>query len=640
MSKDEEIEYYDNLLKIIENVFTENYDTLILDNSEDEYIETSKMAVTFTTSDNQRNNINNNKSIIDIGECEILLRNYYNISNNEKLYIKKIDMVQEGMTTTKVEYDVYCKLYGTNLIKLNLTICKNSKILIFMPFNLDGNIDEYNSSSGYYNDICYTVTSEDGADISVKDRQREYINKNKIVCQEDCIFSNYDIENSKAQCSCDTKESSSSVADMTIDKAKLVLDNFIDIKNFVNIDFLICYKKLLNKEGIIKNIGSYFLLVIIFFHIITIFIFYISQFSSIKTKIKEIIIFGIFEFKLFYDNRNMKKEKIKRRINNYKNTYKKEINNRKKMFIKKISLKFPKKLLGKKNKYKKYKKSKTRSVCIDDNTNKREISYNNVETNKKFKIYDNREKTNSNIDLNCEDKIKKIKDIMKYTDDEINSLPYNLAIQFDKRTYCNYYISLLKTKHNLIFSLSNSDYNSRIVKIDLFFIGFTIEYVVNAFFYNDDTMHNIYERKGEYNLEDQLPIIVYSYIISMILNTPLNILALSNDEIINFKQNKSQINKMKRAKYLTNRLTIKFILYFIISFLLLLFFWYYISMFCAIYRNTQLHLLKDTLMSFGLSLIIPLGFYLFPGLFRIPALSNRKNKRLCLYNFSRALQFF
>ena len=72
----------------------------------------------------------------------------------------------------------------------------------------------------------------------------------------------------------------------------------------------------------------------------------------------------------------------------------------------------------------------------------------------------------------------------------------------------------------------------------------------------------------------------------------------------------------------------------------LLFFWYYISMFGAIYKNTQLYLLKDTLMSFGLSLIIPLGFYLFPGLFRIPALSNPKNKRLCLYNFSKILQFF
>ena len=61
-------------------------------------------------------------------------------------------------------------------------------------------------------------------------------------------------------------------------------------------------------------------------------------------------------------------------------------------------------------------------------------------------------------------------------------------------------------------------------------------------------------------------------------------------------------------------------------------------MFGAIYKNTQVHLLKDTLISFGLSLIYPFGIYLLPGIFRIPALSNRKNKRECLYNFSKLLQ--
>ena len=60
-------------------------------------------------------------------------------------------------------------------------------------------------------------------------------------------------------------------------------------------------------------------------------------------------------------------------------------------------------------------------------------------------------------------------------------------------------------------------------------------------------------------------------------------------------------------------------------------------MFGAIYKNTQYHLLKDTLISFGLSLIYPLGIYLLPGIFRIPALSN-KNK--CLYKFSKILQIF
>ena len=81
---------------------------------------------------------------------------------------------------------------------------------------------------------------------------------------------------------------------MSINKEKL-LDNFKNIKNIVNFDFLICYKKLLKIEGIIYNIGCYILLVIILFHIISIFIFYINQFPSLKKKIKEIIL-GIYEY--------------------------------------------------------------------------------------------------------------------------------------------------------------------------------------------------------------------------------------------------------------------------------------------------------------------------------------------------------
>ena len=61
-------------------------------------------------------------------------------------------------------------------------------------------------------------------------------------------------------------------------------------------------------------------------------------------------------------------------------------------------------------------------------------------------------------------------------------------------------------------------------------------------------------------------------------------------------------------------------------------------MFGVIYRNTQLHLLKDTLISIGLSLILPFIIYLLPGIFRIPSLYNRKRK--CLYNLSKILQSF
>ena len=61
-------------------------------------------------------------------------------------------------------------------------------------------------------------------------------------------------------------------------------------------------------------------------------------------------------------------------------------------------------------------------------------------------------------------------------------------------------------------------------------------------------------------------------------------------------------------------------------------------MFCAIYRNTQIHLIKDTLISFGTAFLYPFGLYLLPGIFRIPALSNKRNKRVCLYNMSKLFQ--
>ena len=95
-SREEEIEYYDNILTSIESGFTsENYDTSNIDNGKDEVIKTEKLIITFTTSQNQKNNINDNMTTIDLGECETLLRNHYNLTNNETLYMKKIDIVQE-----------------------------------------------------------------------------------------------------------------------------------------------------------------------------------------------------------------------------------------------------------------------------------------------------------------------------------------------------------------------------------------------------------------------------------------------------------------------------------------------------------------------------------------------------------------
>ena len=112
---------------------------------------------------------------------------------------------------------------------------------------------------------------------------------------------------------------------MTIDKAKIILDNFKDIKNFANFNFLICHKKLFNKEGLLYNIGSYFIIVIIFFNFTSIFIFYIKQFPLIKIKIKDIIT-GIKGIKIIQIQKKIKKKIVKRKIKIHKNKTEKSEN--------------------------------------------------------------------------------------------------------------------------------------------------------------------------------------------------------------------------------------------------------------------------------------------------------------------------
>ena len=141
-----------------------------------------------------------------------------------------------------------------------------------------------------------------------------------------------------------------------------------------------------------------------------------------------------------------------------------------------------------------------------------------------------------------------------------------------KEYIVNIKISLIKLKHSLIFSFyNNKDYNSKIIKIDLFFISLAGYYAINGLFFNNDTMHKIYETKGKYNFVYNLPKIIYYSLISMVLNKILKVLALSNDDILYFKQTKNKNDIDKEKNNLWNKLKIKFILYYIISSIFILF---------------------------------------------------------------------
>ena len=227
---------------------------------------------------------------------------------------------------------------------------------------------------------------------------------------------------------------------------------------------------------------------------------------------------------------------------------------------------------------------------------------------------------------------------MNKNDYELNILQYEEALLIDKRGFIEYYFSLLKINHLLLFPFRKNDYNSLINKIYLFFFSFVLYFAINTIFFSDSTMHKINEDGGSFNFIYQMPQIMYSLLISSIVNALIKSLSLSEKNIIEIKNEKIIQNLDKKSNEIMKTLIIKFRIFFVLSFSLILLFWYYISCFCAVYINTQLHLIKDSIISFGLSLFYPLGIYCIPGLFRIPSLRNNKKNREFLYKFSKIIQ--
>ena len=630
----------DNIINIIQNdLLSGNIKSLlnITDGkAKDLKIKKDNVLFTITTSDNQNNNENKNESTIKLGDCENKLRDHYKISDNGTLLIFKMDIYEEGLLIPIIEYEVYNS--ETNE-KLDLSYCKDSKISISIPVNIsEDKLFKYNTSSDYYNDICFIYTSDKGTDLSLDDRRNEYSENNQSLCETNCQYNGYYNDTKKALCECEIKINLPLISEIVINRDKLI--NMADIKKSLNIKVIKCYKLLFSKEGIINNIGNYIILSIILIYIASLIIFIIKGYKKLYNKIKQITkkennnkCYNRKETCIIdkKDKKKKKKKEEKKNEKNKKEKNKKEKNKEEKSksnkdINKKTKVNFPpkSKKKEKKNTFLRIKITKTSKENSNSKSNINFLYSNDKIINKEIGVLNNKQ----TIDLK--------KNKLYFNDYEMNTFLYKEALKYDIRTYFQYYLSLIRTKHPLIFSFyTYNDYNSKIIKICLFFFSFALYYTVNALFFNDSTMHKIYEDEGVFDIIYQIPQILYSTIICSLVNTAITFFSLTEKKKFEIKKNPSNIEK--NLKNLSKYLIIKFSLFYLLSFILLFLFWYYLSCFCAVYRNTQIHLIKDTLISFGLTMIYPFISHLFPGIFRIFSL--KKSNREFIYKLSKILQF-
>ena len=156
--------------------------------------------------------------------------------------------------------------------------------------------------------------------------------------------------------------------------------------------------------------------------------------------------------------------------------------------------------------------------------------------------------------------------------------------------------------------------------------------VMNVIFFFDSSMHKIYIDYGEYNIIAQMPQILYSSIIALVIEILIGILSYTDKDYI--KITRLEVHSEEKIEKILKSSKIRLVIYFIITFILFLFYWYFISSFCVIYNNTQIIFIKDFISSFCLGLLYPFPIQLcFAFIKKISLRKNTKFRKL-LYKLS------
>ena len=642
---------------LFNNIYNFNLEKKLFLDKQKFIINGNNVSFIFSTTEIEKKElyINFNSSSILINECENILK------KNKPLVIFKIETTNNNSNYMNTYYELYNPFNFSE--KIDLDLCQNYALEIRVPiemkqYDLDliNNVKDlgyniFNLSDPFYNDIC-SVFTYNNSDISLTERKNLLNLSNEIFCMINCNFTNIDINTMRSICICN---SNSNYTEINNNKNKSITENIlrqsIDFSKSSNIKVVKCFKIIFNTYNLKKNYGFYLILLT---NAINILLLILYPFKKVDNQLHSFSDIILKQIKEVYEN-----IKIGNNRNDTENTKEDDEN-----------------------------KNKGKSVSIKQDNNKNELRGNNIlkKNIKNIKIIQNISNQNnylsnsknnlvnisedktSRIDyiINNEDnkvkeeifkkefieKIKKEKNSEYYnvmliknisfekrkeylSEIEINDLPYKYALLIDNRNNSSYYWSLLKQKNKIIsIFLNREDYNIISMKISLFILTFNLSFTVNALFYTDEEIQKINQVQGSYNLGKQISSIIYSAIISTFISFLASYLSCTHDNFIKIRENKTYEEAEKFSLYLIKKLKIKYYIYFAISIIFNLLFFYYLWAFCAVYSITQTHMIRDSLISFLLSISYSILLTLIPPIFRKFSLSKNNKFRNFIYIIS------
>ena len=563
------------------------------------------------------NNYNNLDLII------LILEKYKNDSSIVLYYF------YDPISLEKIDLSNKCQNENITIEKYILKSLLSSNIDIDKVIDLGKqNIDIFDKNNKFYNDICFNYESPNGKDIPLKDRLKVFY-PNISLCDNDCLYKGVNLTSMTSLCQC---KFSDFVGDNYFTEnvfVSKISGEIIEMYLKSNLQILQCYDDVFTYKYFIKNTGGFIIISLIICQTLCILIFYLLHLQKITR-----YIFIMTQTYLFFLEKTT--------ITNEHNII---------SFIDKVASPNPKKIenqLKTKNKTRKKTKKKTRkneklsAVIYQNNSNIIKLNINKLEIKKSFQKNENKvnkKKYNSSNSImkilrkknsknesrmgslinkmnlrkttekirfknKCKSskplkpnelKYKLDKFVENYLSNDLNDFDYDDAIKLDNRKFCQYFWEKLKSN---IFVLDiifvYEPLKPRSIKILLFLINIDLFFLINGLFMNEDYISEIYHSNDNWNFFSFVKRtnnnLFYISTIGAFIGYLITCFFIEEKKLKNiFIREKNNKNNIQAEIYLLNKkIKSNFMIFFIMTYIITLCSWYFISCFNNVYSYTKI----------------------------------------------------
>ena len=574
-------------------------------------------------------------TIIDFGECYQKIKEEYNLTErnliiliadffNENKLIYTLFYFFNPDTGEELSIDEICKEESFTIEK-SLSYYQNLNIKQAKFFE-EQDINVFNSSDIFYNDLCYYFESPNGKDVPLKERLKLFF-PNITFCEDGCENIGVNLTSMKAICECKLKD----LLSETKDASRLFGLDYSELIESISLSVIKCYKTLFQIKYIIRCYGGFITIFLIIAQTICVII--AGKISMYKIRK---ITFWI--------------------VNNYSKLLRSQsIINFPPKKQKKVSKPFIFSENSNSQNETKYKLSqKSINSPLKTKNDKVKLSlFDNKNLNKKIKLFTvNEKRPNKKYSKILKKKLNlkksnsqnnSIINLEEYLMTSLDDLDYDEAINRENRNFCRIFLDKLIVSQMIVNLFYHNNWIiPKSIKFIFFIVRIDLYIVVNALFYNEEYITDLYYSEEEEKFFSFVPRslnrIIYTSIVSSVLDFIISLLFPTEHKIkkIIIRKRKN-IKEMKRKLLISMRNIINnYWIFIIISYILTVISWYYISCFNNAYPYLKMEWIKSSIFILILiQLISIVGCFLF-SLLRFISIKCKSDKifRISNYLFS------